>query len=157
MVSREKRGAKNNRVWLGLALASALAVSACSSDTNESVSATAESRLAATTALGTSAASEAAVLVFDDLGGGSSIIQVYPGVQNTEVDKQYNGTFNDGDIVGALCKTEGRQVSSDPSAGEVSRTSSEWVRINGTPGVDQYATAVYVENSDDLLGKLPVC
>lgn len=96
-------------------------------------------------------------LVFDDLDGGSPIIRVYPGVQNTPGDRMHNGTYNDGDVVGADCKTTGREVSSDPSVGETDRTSDQWVRIHGTPGEVQYASAVYVEQPDTLLATLEEC
>src|SRR5581483_1111770 len=55
-----------------------------------------------------SGGSDLPTLVFDDLGGGSSVIEVYPGVTSSVADKQYNGTFNSGDRVMAECKTEGR-------------------------------------------------
>jgi hypothetical protein len=109
---------------------------------------------------GTSASSSetgVATLVFDDLHGGSSIIQVYPGVTEAAADKGSNGTFHDGDKVPAECRTEGRTVHSDPSVGEEDRTSSVWIRIQGTPGLTQYATAVYVENPAALLSQLPEC
>jgi hypothetical protein len=96
-------------------------------------------------------------LVFDDLHGGSPLIQVYPGVTESAADKQPNGTFNDGDSVTAECKTEGRDVHSDINAGESDRSSDEWVRIQGSPGETQYATAVYVENPSELLAQLPNC
>ena len=96
-------------------------------------------------------------LVFDGLGGGNSIIRVYPGVSDLATDKVANGTFNSGDTATALCKAKGRSVSSDPKVGEQPRTSDMWIRIVGSPGVRQYATAVYVKDSDALLGKLPAC
>lgn len=96
-------------------------------------------------------------LVFDDLHGGSPLIQVYPGVTDAAVDKRSNGAFNDGDSVAAECKTEGREVHSNPSLGEEDRSSDDWVRIQGSPGQVQYATAVYVENPSELLGQLPNC
>lgn len=46
---------------------------------------------------------------------------------------------------------------SDPTVGEEDRTSDMWVRIHGTPGTIQYATAVYVERQDALLQQLPDC
>lgn len=96
-------------------------------------------------------------LTFDDLHGGSPIVKVYPGPKDTPADREYNGTFNDGDVVAAECKTEGRLVSSVTSVGEAPRSSSDWVRIQGTPGMTQFATAVYIENPDQVLGQLPQC
>ena len=94
-------------------------------------------------------------LVFDNLGGGSSIIQVYPGV--TDADRQANGTYNAGDAVSADCKTVGRTVRSDPSVGELNRISDQWIRIQGTPSETQYATVIYVQSPDELLARLPDC
>jgi hypothetical protein len=106
----------------------------------------------------TSAAkTEEHTLVFDDLGGGSSIIRVYPGVNDTEADKKANGTFNTGDSVPADCKTTGRTIKSDTSVGEENRSSADWVRIEGSPGETQYATAVYAQNPQKLLEQLPDC
>ncbi len=97
-------------------------------------------------------------IVFDALEGpGSSIIQVYPGVGDVASDKVANGTFNDGDLVEAICKTRGRVVSSSESRGEEKRVSDEWVKIVGTPGLEQFATSVYIENPSVVLKKLPNC
>lgn len=95
-------------------------------------------------------------LTFDDLGANSSIIQVYPGVESTPQDELSNGTYNNGDIVPAECKTAGRTVHSVPPE-TPSRQSDEWIRIHGTPGETQYATAVYVQDPAQLLSKLPEC
>jgi len=97
------------------------------------------------------------VLTFDALGGGFPTIQVYPGVTTSLADKASNGVFRDGDKVSAECKTEGRTVHSDPSVGEEDRTSNEWIRITGNPGLTEYATAVYVEDPTKLLSQLPEC
>jgi hypothetical protein len=105
----------------------------------------------------TSTETEGATLTFDDLGGGSSIIQVYPGVEDIPARKKFNGTYNDGDTVDAECKTKGRTVHSDTSVGEENRSSNDWIRIHGTPGETQYATAAYVEDPEQLLAQLPVC
>jgi hypothetical protein len=102
-------------------------------------------------------AAEGPMLVFDDLGGGSSIIQVYPGVTNTAAHKRANGTFNDGDAVPAECWVKGREVESDPSVGEAARTSEDWVRITGTPGEVQYATTTYAKDPEALLPQLDEC
>jgi hypothetical protein len=96
-------------------------------------------------------------LVFDDLHGGSAIIEVYPGVTNAAADRQANGSFNDGDSVPAECKAKGRTVHSNPALGEEDRSSDDWIRIQGSPGEIQYATAVYVENPGELLRDLPDC
>lgn len=100
--------------------------------------------------------SEGITLTFDDLGGGSSIIEVYPGVRDTPKDRQYNGTYNSGDTASAECKATGRTVHSIPSAGEANRSSNEWIRLR-TQGEQQYATAVYVGDPTALLGRLTLC
>jgi hypothetical protein len=101
------------------------------------------------------------ILVFDSLGGGSSVIKVYPGVTESTRDTEHNGTYYDGNKVFAECKvTEGgRMMHSDtsPSVHEKDRSSDDWIRIQGTPGEIQYATAVYAENPDQLLAQLPEC
>ncbi|HEU4914099.1 MAG TPA: hypothetical protein VFT16_01675 [Candidatus Saccharimonadales bacterium] len=97
------------------------------------------------------------MLVFDDLHGGSSIIQVYPGVTTSTADRQPNGEFRDDESIPATCKTQGRQVHSVPALGEDDRTSNVWIRIDGSPREVQYATAVYVEDPEALLDRLPDC
>jgi hypothetical protein len=96
-------------------------------------------------------------MTFDAIGGRPPIIQVYPGVTYSAQDKQQNGTFNDGEVVPALCKKKGRTVSSRPDLGDEPRTSDDWIRIVGTPGLTQYATAVFAKDPDALLAKLPNC
>lgn len=92
-------------------------------------------------------------LTFDYLGGGSTTIKVFPGPGTGKVD----GTYFDGDTVGAICKTEGQERKSDPSLGEEPRHSDEWIKIDGTPGETQFATAVYIEHPQQLLDQLPDC
>lgn len=52
----------------------------------------------------TPSGSGAATFTFDALSGGSSTINVYPGVEETPEDRIANGTFDDGQSVTALCK-----------------------------------------------------
>lgn len=156
---RKDRMPNDERNWrmLGSALAAtgALALAGCSSSKPESsTTVDVPSRSAAASA----ASRAAAKLIFDNLhSNASTIIQVYPGYTGNAADKKFNGTFKSGDIVSADCKVEGRTVHSDPGDGEEARTSSEWVKIEGTPGETQYATAVYVQNTDALLKQLPNC
>ena len=98
-----------------------------------------------------------AVFTFDDLGGGSPIIQVYPGVTNKPEDKLANGSFEDGQMTTALCKTTGRMVHSVPAEGEVDTQSDIWVKVLGRPGVTHYATLVYGNMPPDVLASLPEC
>lgn len=146
---------RNWRTFGGVIVASgALALAGCGGGKKtETVTTTVEATQPAGTS--TSPTAEGVTLTFDDLGANSSIIQVYPGVESTPADKTSNGTFNSGDTVPAECKTEGRTVHSVPP--ETPRQSNEWVRIHGTPGETQYATAVYVHSPDQLLSKLPDC
>lgn len=99
--------------------------------------------------------SELPILVFDSLGAGSSVVQVYPGVTNSDVHKVSNGAFFDGDQVTPECKRTGRKVES--VGDEIKRASDQWILINGSPGLEQYATAVYVENPEQLLARLENC
>jgi len=107
-------------------------------------------------ASGGSLSSSAPMLTFNDLGSTSShIIEVYPGVKATRRDRMTNGTFRSGAVVPAVCITNGRTVASDPSAGELLRRSSSWVRIDAVPDVQQYATLVYADVSN--ISRLPHC
>jgi hypothetical protein len=106
---------------------------------------------------GGTTASPGTALTFDDLGGGSTILSVYPGVRATTQDRRPNGTFRSGQRVGILCKTTGRTVHSDPAVGERSRSSNVWVQINGSPGLVQYATLTYGDVAAAVLDQLPRC
>ena len=140
----------------GLLIATGLlALSACSSGSSAGVSA--ESGITTTQPSPDSTSQDGTMLTFDDLGGGSPIIEVYPGVQDTPADKKYNGTFNSGDTALAECRTDGREVHSNPAVGEEDRSSNQWIRIDGAPGQIEYATAVYVQNPEALLRQLQDC
>lgn len=97
------------------------------------------------------------VFTFDALGGGSSTIDVYPGVQDTTADKLANGTFSDRQTTTALCRTTGRTVRSDPSVGERPRSSDVWLRVQAQPGKTSYATLTYGRIGDAALAALPQC
>lgn len=163
MRGKEGRLSGGERKWqvLGTALvaAGALALSGCGGDEGEQRAAqTAQAPApdeARSNTMPDQTTPESPILVFDDLAGGSSVVQVYPGVGDSKRDKKANGTFLSGQSAIAECKTEGRTVHSTPS--EEKRTYNEWVRIQGTPGKTQYATAVYAENPDALLEQLPEC
>ena len=101
--------------------------------------------------------SEIPVLVFDDLVGGNAVINVYPGVTQAAADKVYNGTYFGGDKVVAECKTIGRKVMPLIVRKEFEPTFNQWIRITGSPGEVQYATASYISNPVELLAKLPIC
>ena len=116
--------------------------------------------LAATGALALSACGDSGddpTLIFDDLGGGSPNVFVYPGVGATTEDKEPVDTYQDGDQVRAFCRATGRVVMSDPGVGEEARTSDEWVRISELAAKPVFATSVYAENPGDLLSGLPEC
>jgi hypothetical protein len=98
-----------------------------------------------------------AVFTFDDLGGGSPIIQVYPGVTDKPEDKMANGSFEDGQTTTALCKTTGRMVHSVPADGELDEQSDVWVKVLGRSGMTHYATLVYGNMPPDVLASLPEC
>lgn len=138
----------------GVAGAAAMYAAGCGGGSNETSSATtAEGGQPASTQPNPHKAP--AMLTFDALGANSSIIRVFPGVESTSADKAANGTFNDGDSVPAECDTTGREVHSVPP--EKPRSSNKWIKIDGTPGTTQYATAVYVHDPQELLKKLPEC
>lgn len=106
----------------------------------------------------TSVNPNAVTMTFDSLSDtGTTVIQVYPGVTETEADRQYNGTYLDGDTVTVDCKTQGRTVVSDPSLSETPRESSEWIHLASDNGEDRFATAVYIEKPEAVLAALPDC
>jgi hypothetical protein len=96
-------------------------------------------------------------LTFDDLGGGSSIINVYPGVEDVAGDKLSNGTYQNGNTASAVCKISGRLVRSNTAVGERSNQSSTWIEIAGTPGIMQFASLTYATMPQAQLNTLPTC
>jgi hypothetical protein len=96
-------------------------------------------------------------MIFDDLGGGSDIIKVFPGTKDTSPDKTANGTFSSGDVVAVKCKTIGRTVTSNPAFGERARQSDVWLEIVGAPGPRQFAPLTYAAISAQTLAALPGC
>lgn len=98
---------------------------------------------------------ETKTVTFDDLGVGSNVIMVYPGVASTEADKQPNGTYFDGQTATADCRIDGRTV---PQPGEGVALSVEerstWVHLRRA-GVTSFAVTAYLEGglkSADGLG-----
>lgn len=81
---------------------------------------------------------------FDDLGGGSRIILVYPGTSTSAADRASNGSYESGDVVPITCHETGRVVNSHPEVGEAPRSSADWYRLVGDK-VTWYATATYGE------------
>jgi hypothetical protein len=80
---------------------------------------------------------------FNDLGGGSDIIEVYPGAGDTTADRRSDGTaYRDGEVRPVVCQEEGRWVESHPERGEEYRRSNIWYQL-GDMAVPHYATAVY--------------
>lgn len=142
----QKRGDDARRSWrLGLGVITVLAVIAViviltrKTDDNPSGN-------RGTTAVTPPRTSPVTTLTFDSLGSRSSdIIYVYPGVTTATADRRPNGTFRNGDKVKALCILTGRRISSDTSAGEQERSSDQWVLIDGSPGIKQYATLTYAK------------
>lgn len=140
-----------------LALAIGIGAAACGGEEKDSAQATQPQTEAAQPADTAIEQEELPTLVFDDLGTPPHFIRVYPGVSEAAEDKKHNGTYPDGEGVLAECKTGGRTVNSDVAAGEPARSSDEWIRIHGSPGEIQYATAVYIENPDQVLSQLEDC
>jgi hypothetical protein len=111
----------------------------------------------ASTASSTPAGSSDFRMAFDDLGGDSAIIRVFPGTTDTSQDRIANGTFSSGDVVAVKCRTTGRTVTSDPAVGERARQSDVWLEIVGTPGSLQFAPLTYAAISATTLAALPGC
>lgn len=98
------------------------------------------------------------ILIFNDLDDNAdAVIPVYPGVSESEVDKQLNGTFNPNERVRVICKTIGRTVNSHPENGDEERHSNEWVRIVGSPGTVQFASMTYADMASQTFAALPQC
>lgn len=102
-------------------------------------------------------------MTFDDLGGGSSIIKVYPGPSDSAADQKHSGTFIAGDGQGTVyaeCKTPGRLVKSVPSVGERELSSNIWIRFNDGAATNlkrYFATVVYVTGFEQFAQQLPDC
>lgn len=109
---------------------------------SSSASATATSSAPAATT--TSAPARGPMLEFNDLGGGSPYIQVYPGVSDSATDRVHNAVYPDGTQRPIECHLLGRLIVSDssPEVGEEARQSRDWYLLKG-PDPKQYATATY--------------
>lgn len=79
-----------------------------------------------------------AILTFTDLGGGSSVIRVFSSPTDPKTE---DGTFEKGQTAPVACRTTGRMVRSDPTAGERKRSSTDWVRLRVSQPM--YATLTY--------------
>lgn len=132
------------------------AIAGCGEDTSGSVSNSSPSDRSVGSET-SEPSKETVEITFDSIGsdlasGGSNVINVYPGTGSE--DKTANGTFMDKQTADAECKQEGRLVSSVVEQGEQPVTSTAWLRIeNGK----YFATAVYIENRDQVLSELPDC
>jgi hypothetical protein len=100
-----------------------------------------------------SSATSHAILTFDALGGGSNVIEVYPGSADTAHDKTSDGTFEAGQTADVICEEPGRTVNSHPEEGERRRTSSIWYKI-AAGGQTYFATGTYADVSG---GPIPQC
>ena len=92
--------------------------------------------------------------IFDDAGGGSRTIEVYPGVSESVADKRYNHTYEDDEDIEVDCQVKGRRVNS--VTGEEERSDETWVHIF-EEGEHRFATAVYLRFPDDNLDTLDDC
>jgi len=125
--------------WLAPVLVGALALPGCSSDTKPN----GDTSAAPASGVGASPNKPVQPLLrFNDLGGGSPIIMVYPGVSESSADKVYNGTYSSGQIEPIDCHTTGREVTSHPELGEEKRSSVDWYKLVGDK-VHYYASATY--------------
>lgn len=144
-------------VAVGLATGCAGGEPASATSTAAPTHASSEQSPTSRTTPGTTTANRVATLVFDALGGGSSIIKVYPGPSDSEADKKANGTFNNGDTAAGECFDEGRDVHSHPELGERDVRSNIWFRFHGPSGQEYFATAVYVQDPAALQAQLSHC
>lgn len=107
--------------------------------------------------LGSRQPTGAAPFRFDALGGGSSVIRVFPGVRDTPTDLIANGTFYGGQTAPAVCRTRGRLVTSDPSVAEQFRESDVWLQVLAQPGMRSFARLIYGRIDSAALAALPPC
>ena len=99
-------------------------------------------------------------ILFDDLDGGSPLIQVYPGPSERRMDRTSVGVFRDGDTALADCWTEGRLVNSHPElgVGEREAASSRWLHIILDPrNNNTFATATYLRGGNLSTQELNRC
>lgn len=88
------------------------------------------------------------ILTFNDLGGGSVYIEVYPGTGHSAADKKYDGVYQNGQTASVVCEEVGRVVKSHPEVGEKFRVSDEWFKLQTpTSAPLEFATAVYADVS----------
>jgi hypothetical protein len=106
---------------------------------------------------GSSTTAAGVVFRFDDLKGGSSVIEVFPGVTSSHADQTHSGTYLGGQTAAAVCKTTGRPVISNTAVGERAKQSSVWVRIAGPGDRSFYATLTYGDIAQSALDALPQC
>lgn len=157
-------------------LTAALALTACggSREAAPTPSETATAASAVTTGSRPSVSSAAprpeGDFVFDSLllpevglsQGGSNVITVYAGPQDTAADKQPTGTFEHGQRAQAVCKAVGRLVTSRPDLGERGRQTADWVGIVPvtSPGAtvpEWYATLTYGSIDEQVHKGLSPC
>lgn len=115
-------------------------------------------------ACGGNGESDTVPMQFDDLDGGSPVIEVYAGPGKEAADKAVTGQYaekNDAGeviIVNALCRATGRPVSSHPELGETPRkTYEDWILLETDPKITQWATATYAREPEALLAQLRNC
>ncbi|MDB5183057.1 MAG: hypothetical protein JWO47_841 [Candidatus Saccharibacteria bacterium] len=100
-------------------------------------------------------------LTFDDLDPiHDADTQVYPGVSTSQIDKTCNGAYAPGVVAEVICITNGREITSHPEHNETYKTSTEWAKIKGAPGITQFANFVYADiSAPDLavLAQQPPC
>lgn len=85
---------------------------------------------------------------------------VYAGPGIDGGDYTIAGYFQDKQRVHAVCKVSGRNVVENPDASSADRIQSDmWIKIDYTwdMGSVAYASALYAENSQDLLNQTQDC
>lgn len=148
MSSFEARSVPKTLLPAAVLSVSALALSGCGDDQENATPAAQQSDTPSS-----SPSSNLPTLEFDYLGARSTVIRVYASPEEGQT--MPNGTYLDGDTVGAICKEEGREVSS--VSDEIDRTSNDWIYFEDANRVGHYATAVYVVKPEKLLASLDEC
>lgn len=95
-------------------------------------------------------------LQIDYLGGGYCDVFSYAGPGMTVEDQRTQNTYYTGDFVPVECYVpDGREVSSDPEAGEENRSSTVWFKL--LRAEQEWTTAVYTANAEEVQAESEQC
>ncbi len=155
--ARGNRTATQNLMLAGklLSVAGVVALTSCASANSAPTSSV---TTPAAASAGPNQSGEGATLTFDWRDGNSKIIEVYPGVGETQADRTYDATYNNGDTIGVVCETTGREVHDVPPEQPKGLHSDIWFKLaNTVGGLPEFATAVYGDPHSPTGFQVPPC